>query len=111
MRQVRPGDGETEFAVRELTVAEIRQWLKGTAARNSDDALLGVLCGDFSADDLLLLTTATQEQIELLTPSECREVWNVCREVNSDFFALLDRLPAMPIPAQPSPPSSGPAAA
>jgi hypothetical protein len=109
----------TRFHVKELTIEEIRLWLLRMERAVSSSPLrrptlltrllvrLGVidplpaaaqdvvaltLFDDLTLLDVASLTTLTPEQIEKLTPSEVREVWQACREVNSDFFLMRRRL-------------------
>lgn len=84
--------GETEIAVRELTVADIRAWLKALEAQTAPDVLDVVLFEDFTLADLTRMTDLTAADLETMAPSELRRVADACREVNADFFALRGRL-------------------
>ncbi len=86
--------GKRKVAVRELTVGEIRQWLKESGAV-SGDVVDVTLFEDFSLPDLTWMTTLTAESISDMTPSELRKVRAVCEEVNVDFFAMRSRSVAL----------------
>lgn len=83
-----------ELTVRELTVGEIRAWLR--EMERMDQAELDVLglalFEDCSFEDLQRLSDITPDQIEALPQSEVRELIAACREVNADFFAMRRRI-------------------
>jgi hypothetical protein len=85
--------GGKTVEVRELTVADIRAWLKDmeTAAPGAD--MLDVaLFEDFGLDDLTRLTSLTRADMDIMTPTELRQVHAACKEVNGDFFGMRARL-------------------
>lgn len=41
--------------------------------------------------DLPVFTNLTAEKIELMRPSELRQVISACKEANPDFFGMLAR--------------------
>ncbi|WP_146603114.1 hypothetical protein [Pseudomonas sp. 57B-090624] len=78
---------------RELTVEEIRDWLKSMEARTVEpDLVRDSLLPDFTLDDLERMTNATAEQLGGMTPSELRELGEDCKAVNPDFFDLRARV-------------------
>lgn len=82
--------------VRELTVAEIRQWLANLKADVAkEDSLSLILFDDVTFGDLRLMTDLTDEQLASATPSELRQVADKIKAVNSHFFAFRGRLSAM----------------
>jgi len=88
--------GGRTVTVRELTVAEIRNWLRsldqaesGSAAQDLVDL---ALMDDVSLSDVARMTNLTSEEMEQLTPSQIETVLVVCREVNLRFFALQEKL-------------------
>lgn len=118
------------YSVKEMTVAEIRAWLlrmeRAYAAPhpNSPGLLkkLAIFCGlldgglarshevvdallfeDLTMLDLTILTSLTREQIGTLTPSQVREVWKNCQEVNADFFQFRHRLETIGMASQQMP--------
>lgn len=82
--------------VRELTVAEIRAWLRGLdqaeASGCMQDLVDLALMDDVSLSDIGRMTNLKAHEIEEFTPSEIEAVVAVCREVNPRFFGLQDRL-------------------
>lgn len=95
MRVVREIEvGERKIAVRELTIGEIRNWLKESGAV-SGDVVDATLFDDFSLPDLTMMTSLVPESINAMTPSEIREVRRVAEEVNADFFAMRSRVVAL----------------
>ncbi len=77
--------------VRELTVGEIRAWMK-RVAEGGHDPVDDTLLQEISLADLCNMTDLKPEQAEGLTPSQLRLVFEGCREVNPDFFGLRDRI-------------------
>lgn len=77
--------------VRELTVGEIRAWMKRTAD-GGYDPVDDTLLQEVSLADLYGMTDLKAGQAENLTPSQLRLVFEGCREVNPDFFGLRDRI-------------------
>lgn len=84
--------GELGVTVRELTVGEVRVLFKRLAEAGNPDAVSDTLLSEISLSDLEAMTNLTPAQIEDLTPSQLRRVFEVCREVNPDFFGLRDRV-------------------
>ena len=87
--------GGLNITCRELTLAEIRDWMKAlNATRATPDLVDDLLIEGTTLGDLRRMTNATAEQLDSLSPSQVRELLADCKEVNSDFFALRDRLDA-----------------
>ena len=85
--------GDQAVHVKEITVAELRQWwAEVQAGAGGGDAVDGALFADLSLTDLARMTSLTSEVIDTLAPSEIRLVIDACREVNPDFFAMQERL-------------------
>lgn len=82
------------IVVRELTVGEIRAWLKEAGAV-SGDVVDATLFEDFSLPDLSMMTTLVPEAINAMTPGELRQVRKAAEEVNADFFAMRSRVVAL----------------
>ncbi|WP_374495328.1 hypothetical protein [Zoogloea sp.] len=83
------GDAPLAVTVRELTVGEIRSWLKEVQSQSPEiDVVDVMLLRDVSLQDVARLTSLTPAQIETLGPSKLREVVAVAREINEDFFGL-----------------------
>lgn len=95
MRVIREIDvGGKAVQVRELTVGEIRAWLKDAAAPGGD-LVDAALFEEFSLSDLCRMTTLKAEDIDPLSPAEIRSIATVAQEVNADFFAMRGRLAAL----------------
>ncbi|MOA28740.1 hypothetical protein D3C78_1497050 [compost metagenome] len=94
--------------VRELTVGEIRAWMKRMAEAGDTDVVGDLLLEEVSLSDLLQMCDASRELLDALTPRQLRELYSACEEVNRDFFALRGRVEALgrKILAQHSPSSS-----
>lgn len=103
--------------VRELTVAEIRDWLKDLASTDPDreidlaDWLLfqdeGLRLADFRR-----MTDLSAADLEAMAPTELEALLARCKEVNPRFFTALARVRAMgelAIQRRNSTPSNAPA--
>ncbi|EQM66115.1 hypothetical protein QYE80_08105 [Pseudomonas tohonis] len=77
-----------EVHFRELTVGEARS-LFGS---DSDDIFGGLLFPGASLSDLAAMTNLAVGEMDEFLPSQIHEVIKGCREMNPDFFALLERL-------------------
>lgn len=80
--------------VKELTVGEIRAWLKDSGMV-SGDLVDAALFEEFSLPDLQRMTDLTTEAVAGLAPGELRQVFAVAEEVNRDFFAMRSRALAL----------------
>ena len=95
MRVIREIDlGGRAVQVRELTVGEIRAWLKDSGMV-SGDLVDAALFEEFSLPDLQRMTDLTTAAVAELTPGELRQVFAACEEVNADFFAMRSRALAL----------------
>lgn len=90
--------------IRELTVAEIRKMLAGEAVVSSEPptALDVALWGmdplgtiELSPADIYRFTNLTPEAAERLTMSQRRALVQRVREVNGDFFGLVEKWPGV----------------
>jgi hypothetical protein len=80
--------GDREVVVREMTLGEIRAWLKAASSVALVDTVDALLFEDFRPCDLKAMVSADVD-LDAFTPSELRELLPACQEVNADFFALL----------------------
>lgn len=94
MRVVRELDLDgRKVVVKELTVAEIRAWLKEIeAGLQGGDVVGGALFEDITFGDLMRFTSLSGAEIDALCPSQLRQVIDVAKEINSDFFLLRGRM-------------------
>ena len=83
-----------KIRVRELTVGEIRAWLKDSGMV-SGDLVDAALFEEFSLPDLQRMTDLSIEDVAGLAPSDLREVFKACEEVNPDFFSMRSRALAL----------------
>jgi len=90
--------------VRELTVGEIRAWLKD-AQSGAGDVLDVLLFEDIDLPALARMTDLDAAAIEAMTPGDLRRVIDAAREVNADFFAMRERVTGA---SKASPASSAP---
>lgn len=86
--------GGRTVQVRELTVGEIRAWLKDSGAV-SGDVVDATLFEDFSLPDLTRMTSLAAAEVADMAPSELRLVFEAVREVNADFFLMRSRVLAL----------------
>lgn len=80
-----------KFDVRELTLAEIRIWMK-TLGEQEVDTVDATLFNDFDIGDLRMLTTLSAEDMDGMTPAQLYFVYELCKEVNADFFGMRQRV-------------------
>lgn len=88
--------GGLGISCRELSVQEIRDWLKNLSEGIDDPDPVGdTLIEAVSLADLMRMSNATPAQLDSLAPSQLRALAADCKEVNSDFFALRERIEGM----------------
>lgn len=87
--------GDLVVMVRELTVGEIRAWMKRMAGADDTDVVGDLLLEEVSLSDLLHMCDVEREQLDGLTPAQIRTLYAACEEVNRDFFALRGRVEAL----------------
>lgn len=105
---------EMTVTVRELTVADVRQWLEDMQDISQMNVVNAVLFEEDGAslDDVLRMTDLDAGEVEQLTPREVAEVIAKCKKVNPHFFRFrtamveIGNQPA----SMPSEPSSKPTA-
>lgn len=86
-------DGRT-VTVRELTVAEVRLWLKelDQLREGPIDLVSEGIMADASLGDVTRMTDLSPEELDEMPPSQIEAVVTACREINPHFFRLRDRL-------------------
>lgn len=87
-------DGGRRITVRELTVAELRNWLKDleNAKDKTIDLVTEGIIPDASLTDVSRMIDLTLEDLDALTPTQIAGMVAVCKELNPHFFQLRDRL-------------------
>jgi len=86
-----PSPDPEAVAVRELTVAEIRAWIKDPFSGAEPDVVGALLLSDtgLTLGDLQRFTDLDAAAVEAMTPTQLRRVADRVKEINADFFALL----------------------
>lgn len=88
--------GGRKVRIRELTVQEVRDWLRiverGDVGKNP---ALALLLEDFTLFDLQSMTDVQEAELLRFTPTELAQINQYCREVNRAFFLLRDRMTAV----------------
>ncbi|MBF0148276.1 MAG: hypothetical protein HQL84_18865 [Magnetococcales bacterium] len=83
-----------EVTFRELTVAEIRNWLVTLekAEGGMVDFVSEGLLEEASLSDVVLMSDLSMDELNRMAPSEIEVLIPVCRELNPRFFSLRHRL-------------------
>jgi hypothetical protein len=80
-------DEMREVIVRELTVAEVRDWLaEYEYGELGADVVHAMVWEDFGLDDLARMSNATAAELEAYTPTQLAPLVIVCKEINPHFF-------------------------
>lgn len=83
--------------VREMTVLQVRTWMTEMQQPSAErDIVDEALFRDCSLTDLPRMTSLTAADIDALRPSQLRQVIDLCKELNPDFFALMGLLVKAP---------------
>jgi len=81
--------GDITVTVRELTVAEVRDWaVRVDAGLVPVDPVGALISADWSLADLREMSSADAEQLEAMTFAELEKVADVAKRLNPHFFAL-----------------------
>jgi len=85
--------GSVSVTVRELTVLQVRAWLaEMVKPKEQHDIVDQAFFDECALSDLQRMTSLSSEQIDQLRPSQLREVIDLCKELNPDFFGFMGRL-------------------
>lgn len=85
--------GDASITVRELTVAEVRDWaLKVDQGLIQVDPVREYVFEDVSLDDLLRMSDADGDVLEQYGPSDLQPVAEAARKLNPHFFRLRAEL-------------------
>lgn len=81
--------GERTFAVRELTVAEVRNWaVRVETGLLPVDPVGALMSPDWSLADLAEMSDATAKDFEAMTFAEVCSIAEAARKLNPHFFSL-----------------------
>lgn len=90
--------------VRELTVAEVRNWELDIKSENMTyDLISEALIKGASLADAVRMSDVTMEDMDTMTPTDVESIIDGCREVNPHFFALRENLLRMGEKLSPGP--------
>lgn len=85
--------GARHVLVRELTVSEVRAHLAALPDQLAHADLIGACLVDgVLLADLPRFTDLQPHEMETLTPSQIRALWEEVKTINTDFFTLMARL-------------------
>lgn len=86
--------GDARITVRELTVADVRQWLADAEKAEADgvDVVGSLLLDDISLADLTQMTDASVSDLDALPLSALHKVVDAAKSLNPDFFALRGKI-------------------
>ena len=97
--------GGQTITVKELTVDDVQRWMtaieaKAEAQASSEAQPHGEILAQLLVPDVPLHEIAkfTEADVTKLAPSEIRQLWEKCKEVNASFFDLRQRLAQIPNP-------------
>lgn len=87
------GDPPRDVTIREPTVAEMRNWLIELDRLKDEpiDFVTHGLFNDASLTDIVLMSNLSLEDLNVMVPSEIRELIATCQELNPDFFTIRSR--------------------
>lgn len=78
--------------VRELTVAEVRDWFAERESGAPVDPLRAMMFDDCSIDDLAMMSDATAEQLEAFGETDLAVVRDKAKAINPYFFRVREAL-------------------
>ncbi len=89
---LRTGKGDTltfhKVVVRELTVAEVRDWINDSQTAGYRDPIQALALPDLGLDELARMTDRSAGELEAFAPSELQHLADAARELNPFFFRL-----------------------
>ena len=80
--------GERTITVRELTFAEVRDWLVETEAGADQDPLHALALDDCGLADLTRMCDASAAEFESCTPSDIAPLVDAAKKLNPHFFRV-----------------------
>jgi hypothetical protein len=84
--------------VRELTVGEVREYIRQEEAgwvSESLDRVTDMILEDVSLRDIVAMTDLTLDEIDGMTTRQLQDVVAACREMNPGFFLMAARAKAL----------------
>ena len=78
-----------EITIREVSVAEIRAWMKELELDDTDVMDVALHKG-FHMSAVRLITGLSKDELDEFLPSERLVIANTARAVNGDFFSLIE---------------------
>lgn len=79
----------TSYIVRELTIAEVKNWLEGFQIGRECDLVNELAADGIALPDLAMMCDNTVAHFDSLTGRELQAVVDAAREVNPHFFRVL----------------------
>lgn len=80
--------GSLAVIVHELTVSDVRDWIRRQEISGLRDPIHALVFEDFGIDDLAEMSDATAAQLEAFAPSDLADLVKACKEINPHFFRL-----------------------
>lgn len=80
--------GERSVTVRELTVAEVRDWMVETETGAGQDPLHALVLEDCGLGDLARMSDVFAFELEAYAPSDLAELIAACKALNPHFFRM-----------------------
>lgn len=74
--------------VRELTVAEVRDWLVAVESGATFDVIQALSFDECGLDDIARMCDATAKELEVFAPSDLAPVMDACKALNPHFFRV-----------------------
>lgn len=87
--------GNRRVTVREMTVLQVRNIIQEAANEKPFDVVNELFMSDCNLDDIKRMTSLDDAQINEMVPSDIREVLQVCKEMNPDFFEMVAKIKAL----------------
>ena len=80
--------GERSVTVRELTVAEVRDWMVEAETGAGQDPLHALVLEDCGLGDLARMSDIGTAEMEAYAPSDLAELIAACKALNPHFFRM-----------------------
>lgn len=80
--------GERTVTVRELTVAEVRDWMVEAETGGGQDPLHALVLEDCGLGDLERMSDVSAKELEAYAPSDMADLIAACKALNPHFFRM-----------------------